>query len=100
MDRRNFLGMVVGGVAAGTAVRTFPFRVYSFPTDIKIASAMEFPAWMYSAENFSYYAKITAPDDPEERERIHKEIWASTRVADGPNPNMFSDEHLAQAGLT
>ena len=27
MNRRNFLGLMVGGVAAAAAVRTFPFRL-------------------------------------------------------------------------
>lgn len=30
MNRRNF----IGGLFAGAAVRTWPFRVYSFPTEI------------------------------------------------------------------
>jgi hypothetical protein len=34
MDRRSFFRTMVGGVAAAAAVRTWPFRVYSFPTDI------------------------------------------------------------------
>lgn len=34
MNRRNFLGTLIGGVAAAAAVRTWPFRVYSFPGDI------------------------------------------------------------------
>lgn len=37
MDRRKFLSALIGGVAAGAAVRTFPLRVYSFPTKITIA---------------------------------------------------------------
>ncbi len=37
LDRRKFLGLLVGGVAAGAAVRSFPFRVYSFPTELGIA---------------------------------------------------------------
>jgi hypothetical protein len=36
MNRRNFLGSLVGGIAAGAAVRTWPFRVYSFPSELKI----------------------------------------------------------------
>ena len=31
MKRRNFL---IGGIAASAAVRTWPFRVYSFPSQI------------------------------------------------------------------
>jgi hypothetical protein len=32
MDRRSFLKSLIGGVAAAAAVRTFPFRIYSFPS--------------------------------------------------------------------
>lgn len=38
MDRRNFLRSLVGGIAATAAVRTFPFRVYSFPREIVLPS--------------------------------------------------------------
>lgn len=34
MNRRNFLQTLVGGVAAAAAVRTFPFRVFSFPKEV------------------------------------------------------------------
>ena len=34
MDRRKFLSSLVGGLAATAAVRSFPFRVFSFPTKI------------------------------------------------------------------
>lgn len=36
INRRAFLGGLVGGVVATAAVRTFPFRVFSFPTDLSI----------------------------------------------------------------
>jgi hypothetical protein len=32
MDRRKFLSTLIGGVATAAAVRTFPFRVFSFPS--------------------------------------------------------------------
>lgn len=32
MNRRNFLHTLIGGVSASAAVRTWPFRVYSFPS--------------------------------------------------------------------
>lgn len=38
MNRRNFLRTMIGGVAATAAVRTFPFRVYSFPSQIEVPS--------------------------------------------------------------
>lgn len=34
MNRRHFLSLVVGGVAVQAAVRTWPFRVYSFSNEI------------------------------------------------------------------
>jgi hypothetical protein len=36
MDRRKFLGSLIGGLAASAAVRTFPFRVFSFPKEIEL----------------------------------------------------------------
>lgn len=36
MERRAFLRTMIGGVAAAAAVRTFPFRVFSFPSEIRI----------------------------------------------------------------
>ena len=48
MDRRNFFRLTIGGVAAATAVRTWPFRVYSFPTNIVIAPVEEAIAYDYS----------------------------------------------------
>ena len=38
MNRRNFFRTMIGGVAAAAAVRTWPFRVYSFPTLLAIPS--------------------------------------------------------------
>lgn len=36
LDRRKFFGQMLGGLAVTAAVRTWPFRVYSFPTEIVI----------------------------------------------------------------
>jgi hypothetical protein len=42
MNRRKFLGLSIGGIAATAAVRTWPFRVYSFPKEIVLpASGIE-----------------------------------------------------------
>ena len=38
MRRRDFLLTLIGGVAAVTAVREWPFRIYSFPSDVRIGS--------------------------------------------------------------
>ena len=35
MNRRNFLSTLIGGVVTTAAVRTFPFRVFSFPKEIE-----------------------------------------------------------------
>lgn len=32
MNRRAFFGRMAGGIAVGAAVRTWPYRVFSFPT--------------------------------------------------------------------
>lgn len=37
MNRRGFLGSLIGGVATTAAVRTWPFRVYSFPAQVETA---------------------------------------------------------------
>lgn len=37
MNRRGFLKMLVGGVAVAAAAPSFPFRVFSFPSEVKIA---------------------------------------------------------------
>jgi hypothetical protein len=34
VSRRGFLGTLIGGLAAGAAVRTWPFRTFSFPSEI------------------------------------------------------------------
>jgi len=39
-DRRNFLGTLIGGIAGAAAVRTWPFRVYSFPLEISPAKLL------------------------------------------------------------
>jgi hypothetical protein len=39
VNRRGFLRNLTGGIVAAAAVRTFPFRVYSFPTDVVLAPA-------------------------------------------------------------
>jgi len=39
MNRRSFFKTMVGGVAVTAAVRTWPFRVFSFPSEIKIVPA-------------------------------------------------------------
>ena len=43
LNRRGFLGLMIGGVAATAAVRTFPFRIFSFPREIVLPPLGTFP---------------------------------------------------------
>lgn len=43
MNRRGFLGAMVGGIATAAAVRTWPFRVYSFPAEPMAFSLADLP---------------------------------------------------------
>jgi len=36
VNRRSFIGNLIGGLAAGAAVRTWPFRVYSFAPSVRV----------------------------------------------------------------
>jgi len=38
VERRNFLRTLVGGVAVAAAARNWPFRVYSFPSEVAPAN--------------------------------------------------------------
>jgi hypothetical protein len=51
MDRRGFLATLIGGIAATAAVRTWPFRVYSFPTDIVRVDPYKLPESMLDQLN-------------------------------------------------
>ena len=51
MDRRYFLRSLIGGVAGSAAVRTWPFRVYSFPSKIVLAKQMDDPSEALQLEN-------------------------------------------------
>ena len=43
MDRRSFLRGLVGGVAVTAAARSFPFRVFSFPSEISATPVLSIP---------------------------------------------------------
>jgi hypothetical protein len=92
INRRGFIGTMVGGVAASAAVRTWPFRVYSFPTDIQIVP--EFPAWMYSAASFINDFQV---DRDSEYWKLNNEFRAGIRNFEIFGPALFSDAEIAQA---
>jgi hypothetical protein len=87
---------MVGGVAASAAVRTWPFRVYSFPTEIQIASATEFPAWMYKWDNYLTPGLIIPLDD--DGRKLQTQILRHRIVSNAAG--IFSEERLAQANWT
>jgi hypothetical protein len=66
MDRRSFLNMLVGGVAASAAVRVWPFRVYSFPSQIKRPSLCtihaDYDGWAISHDDGKTWEPWDGPD--------------------------------------
>jgi hypothetical protein len=73
MDRRNFLRKMIGGVAAAAAVRTFPFRVYSFPTELSYPGRLSTPGpyWGY---DFDPATNTWAAVQAIELENLRREI--------------------------
>jgi hypothetical protein len=49
LDRRNFMRTMVGGLAATAAVRTWPFRVYSFPMEVKTYTVPQLDKYLKAA---------------------------------------------------
>lgn len=64
MNRRGFLGTLIGGIAGAAAVRTFPFRVFSFPSEIKMATGGIVPPGNYvylgEVHSFSFDTDMAA----------------------------------------
>ncbi len=63
MNRRGFLQLMVGGVATAAAVRTFPFRVYSFPTEVKLVTPTTASLFqdVYATGQSKNFAQLLAP---------------------------------------
>lgn len=72
MNRRNFLNSLIGGVAATAAVRTWPFRVFSFPTEVKpfdwyTSDVIRIdPIWGIGTVKIPYVSPFEWADDPKE----------------------------------
>lgn len=56
LNRRGFLQALVGGVATAAAVRTFPFRVFSFPT--AVAKPVAYATYIMGAQSI-YYDRLS-----------------------------------------
>lgn len=83
MDRRDFLGTMIGGVAAVAAVRSFPFRVYSFPSNIVVTRNLMFDeVWLFRALTNAAKIKrlrhfdlgITSPWESDRDVRINRAV--------------------------
>lgn len=59
INRRKFLKQLVGGIAVGAVVRTWPFRVFSFPSEL-VATPMEISS--YSSYSIKYSGTINHVD--------------------------------------
>jgi hypothetical protein len=73
MDRRGFLKNLIGGVAAAAAVRTFPFRVFSFPKEIKLPDyyKIDWPVFQGELREGQYlYDRVTGIYTFPVRERL------------------------------
>lgn len=75
---------MVGGIATAAAVRSFPFRVFSFPKDIK--PFVYFPV-IDVPTPFEYPAMFGGPPD-------HVSIW---RTASGSIYSLHEEISLAEA---
>jgi hypothetical protein len=63
MNRRHFFNSLIGGIAATAAVRTWPFRVYSFPSDLTWAGT---DITVYSQKELDdVVSKYEATQEPE-----------------------------------
>ena len=68
MERRGFLKMLVGGVAVAAASQTFPFRVFSFPTNPEVMPTFDprIAGWV----KYSFHMTVTVPPDNSVRFRF------------------------------
>jgi hypothetical protein len=73
VNRRKFLSTLIGGVAAAAAVRTFPFRVYSFPTELTPAPRI-FAAVDWGFEP-GMYLSIAGLDYRVDEHMPKNEVW-------------------------
>ena len=94
-DRREFLKQLVGGVALAGAARTWPFRVYSFPSEIKLEPASWLSCsyeWWSRPEAFDIRLVPPRGTDPKLEAQIRTlvPIWRST-------PDIFTEEAVVKA---
>jgi hypothetical protein len=76
MNRRNFLRTLIGGVAAAAAVRTFPFRVFSFPSKPLVHQATNQEILALQLERFGH----RIPDLIARDQRLYRMMLESEAV--------------------
>lgn len=64
MNRRELFRTMIGGVAAAAAVRTWPFRVYSFPSELTAANSILF-------RRSPYPGRLAVPNG----DLLNRECW-------------------------
>ena len=86
MNRRGFLGMIIGGLATAAAMRTFPFRVFSFPTEIIAPSRLS----VYQITNLSLEAIADQIPDLIERDAELYKMFLGVRYGEyyDPKPSL------------
>lgn len=97
MNRRGFLKMLVGGVAVAAAAPSFPFRVFSFPSDVvQPADYYLFSGVELAKSSDAMMARIMEPFfDPSP---FHFLAMAQRRALPAninKNVNFFNYEHLS-----
>lgn len=85
-NRRNFLKMLVGGVAVAAAVPSFPFRVFSFPTEIKPLNILAGDDLIAGWVSYRFYFTTTMPPDVCRRIRYINSDFAEV-------PGEFLNQH-------
>ena len=95
MNRREFLGVIVGGVSISAAVRTWPFRVYSFPSDVKQVNLGPPMRRFYDAD--VRWMK-TSPDQKAWIEDLRRIAWEARCRAMEPARVRLSLDDIPQTG--
>lgn len=97
IDRRKFLSTMIGGIAASAAVRTFPFRVFSFPSAPRIVeidwlnSTVMIDGMQWSFEMFAMY-----------KTHMDKAVWQAFAVPKGflaPRVDYKNASRMHRAGI-
>jgi hypothetical protein len=78
IERRKFLTQLIGGVAAVAAVRTFPFRVYSFPSELKILNPEIAPTVMSNGPVGGVWASLTPEEILADINKSLADIWGKS----------------------